>query len=197
MFGSGYTPQESAPQLPEGEYMARIVGHTLTIDEYNRQFVRVSLELKSAAGVRYTGYKPDCITLFDRPQSEAFITQRQREKGITLQTAQLQWDRRMTELFDAFRITRGDMNLDNWHGHTGFVLVRRQVRAGQPTGFMDIIPVVKQAPQAASQSYAAPAPQQAPNPRIPQFSGLQTPPPQVAPAPQQQLASPEFDDIPF
>lgn len=156
MFGQGYTPEESAPQLPAGEYKARIKNVQVTEDEYARQTVYISLEYKDAQGRSYDGYKPDKIVFTDRPQFEQDVTEKQRMSGMTLADLQKNWDKRLTQFFDAFRIPRGNMYPEQWAGKVGYVQVRRQMRNGAPTGYMDIWPIVKQTGAAAKAPPPAP-----------------------------------------
>lgn len=125
-FGQGYVPQESAFQLPEGEYKAQIRGAQFgQLQDTGRGYFDVYLNIKDTNGNSFEGFKPDSKRYFDRPQYPQDVPLSAQQAGKTLQDIQLSWDRQMTVFFDAFGIQRGDWNVENWRGKIGYINVRK------------------------------------------------------------------------
>lgn len=125
MFGQGYTVQETAPQLPEGDYTAKIIDcKTGTLQDGRTGYVDIFFAIQDSTGRSFQGYKPDSKRIFDRPQNPSDISQAAAEHGKTLANEQMKWDRQMTAFFTAFGIQRGNFNTQSWVGSTGFISVR-------------------------------------------------------------------------
>ncbi|MCR5725417.1 MAG: hypothetical protein K6G80_10065 [Treponema sp.] len=124
-FGQGYTPQESAPQLPEGEYKAQIRGAQFGQLTDGKSYFDVFLNIKDMNGNSYEGFKPDTKRYFDRPLYPQDVPASAQMAGKTLQDMQVSWDRQITSFFDAFGIQRGDWNTENWRGKVGCINVKK------------------------------------------------------------------------
>ncbi len=188
-FGQGYTPQESAPQLPEGEYKAQIRGAQFGQLTDGKSYFDVFLNIKDMNGNSYEGFKPDTKRYFDRPQYPQDVPASAQMAGKTLQDMQVSWDRQITSFFDAFGIQRGDWNTENWRGKVGCINVKRD--KANPS-YMVILPDAQKRQAAGAQNVRQGYPQSA-QPAVP-------PQPQGYANPQQYAppANPGFDDtIPF
>ncbi len=190
-FGQGYVPQESAFQLPEGEYKAQIRGAQFgRLQDTGRSYFDVYLNIKDTNGNSFEGFKPDSKRYFDRPQYPQDVPLSVQQAGKTLQDMQLSWDRQMTAFFDAFGIQRGDWNVENWRGKIGYINVRKDKT--NPS-YMVILPDAqkRQQLQQAGAHQQAPGGQQvsAPGQQYQQQGYSE----QYAPPVQQTLS----DDIPF
>jgi hypothetical protein len=155
-FGDNYRPEERAhpEQVPEGDYMIAL---GMPVDgDWNGQPVRdIEIRIKD-----YPGYKPDKWRIFDDTSDM--------EKR----------NARMTEIFDAFGIQRGDYRPQSWMGKKGMVHI-----APNAKGFAQ----VKWAIPKPAAPTAPPAP-----PKAQAFGAVQGTP--KAEAPQSDIFT---DDIPF
>lgn len=99
-----YKPVESAPQLPFGNYKARIVKvEKKTVESKGIEYLKLTFEIDG-----HLGAKPDTATMFDEPKEQKFLES---------------YNRDLTLFFDAFGIRRGEFNTNEWIGHEGEVTV--------------------------------------------------------------------------
>jgi len=98
-----YKPVESTEQLPVGNYEAKIVKVEHKQSERGVEYLNVRFEIKD-----HLGAVPDRATIFAEPKDAKYLES---------------YNRDLTLFFDTFGIERGNLNWDEWVGHTGTVTV--------------------------------------------------------------------------
>ena len=98
-----YKPVESTEQLPVGNYEAKIIKVEHKQSERSVEYLNVRFEIEG-----HLGAVPDRATIFDEPKDAKYLES---------------YNRDLTLFFDTFGIERGNLNWDEWVGHSGTVTV--------------------------------------------------------------------------
>lgn len=100
-FGSQYIPVESLPTIKAGEYLVRIETAEMQVARSGNPMAVLQFEIKdSQLKLKYW-----------------LVQNYQDEKSIEFT------NHRFTVFFDTFKIQRGNFNIQNWIGKTGFAYI--------------------------------------------------------------------------
>lgn len=123
MFGEGFKHMDSAEQLEEGFYKAKIKAAELKNGNYG-DYIQVEVDVEG-----HPNCNPHIFLLNDSPK-----------KGFgsfSLEQAMEMWCKTMTMFFTNFQIPEGDFVPSHWVGKAGEITVRQQKKNPQ---FNEIVP---------------------------------------------------------
>lgn len=174
-FGENYKPVYEAPQLPDGEYLARIDKAVLNAYQATgNEYVEIHVSIKDHPGcnpsIFYINEAPKLGTTKANGQP---VTQEDVDRG----------NRQITTFFLCFGIKEGDFAFEHWKGKTGIVKIAPSYDKNEPDKkskvFKSIYP---QKPKEEKKAAEKPLP----------------PPPDPTPAGAKVTSKDEFpEDIPF
>lgn len=113
-FGADYKVEEfsNKVKLDDGNYGAKIV-KTEGVDKNGMKYIRVEFEVNNNPNAF-----PNQCCIFDSPTKA--------KDAESLEKAKSLWNKRMTSMFDAFGIERGNFDFRTWVGKTGTVTIQKQ-----------------------------------------------------------------------
>lgn len=123
-FGENYRPVYEAPQLPDGEYLARIDKAVLNAYQATgNEYVEIHVSIKDHPGcnpsIFYINEAPKLGTTKANGQP---VTQEDVDRG----------NRQITTFFLCFGIKEGDFDFSHWKGKTGTVKIAPSYDKNEP-----------------------------------------------------------------
>jgi hypothetical protein len=123
-FGENYKPVYEAPQLPDGEYLARIDKAVLNAYQATgNEYVEIHVSIKDHPGcnpsIFYINEAPKLGTTKANGQP---VTQEDVDRG----------NRQITTFFLCFGIKEGDFDFSHWKGKTGTVRIAPSYDKNEP-----------------------------------------------------------------
>jgi hypothetical protein len=123
-FGENYKPVYEAPQLPDGEYLARIDKAVLNAYQATgNEYVEIHVSIKD-----HPGYNPSIFYINEAPKLGTTkangqpVTQEDVDRG----------NRQITTFFLCFGIKEGDFDFSHWKGKTGTVKIAPSYDKNEP-----------------------------------------------------------------